>query len=219
MGRERSSHRIATRCRNLESYTCNRVCSVWPPEMTSSFPDTLPLLRLRKHFGKVPANSPRPGRSQMVRASFLFVLALLMSLSMGRPAFAELRPVEEAAAECDRLAASPLDDERKSAGVELDQIDVSRAIPACQDAVNAGNLRAMSHLARALLKKGDYPEAVRWLEKAAGNGNAVAMGNLGGLYVKGQGVPRDFAKGRGLPRLGSGTRRPPQRTMRSAWPT
>ncbi len=132
----------------------------------------------------------------MVRASFLFGLALLMSLSMGRPGFAESRPGEEAAAECDRLAASPFDDERKSAGVEFDQIDVSRAIPACQDAVNAGYLPAMTHLARALAKKGDYTEALRRFEKAAENGNAVAMSSLGSLYANGKGVPQDYAKAR-----------------------
>jgi len=86
-------------------------------------------------------------------------------LSAGRAALAELRPgehsqkAEEAAAECDTLAASPFDDERKSDGVELDQIDVSRAIPACTEAIKANSGPAMSRLARAFVKKGDYEEA------------------------------------------------------------
>ena len=137
-----------------------------------------------------------------MRALLVLGLALLMPSSAGRPAFAELRPGEqelragEATAECDRLAASPFDDERKSEGVEFNQIDVSRAIPACQDAVNAGHLPAIAHLGRAFMKKGDYPEAFRWLERAAQNGNATAMSNLGSLYVNGWGVPRDFARAR-----------------------
>jgi TPR repeat protein len=124
-------------------------------------------------------------------------LAVLLLVSAGRAALGEhSKYAEEAAIECDRLAASPLDHERKSAGVELDQIDVSRAIPACRDAVSAGDLPAMSHLARALMKKGDHAEAFKWFEKAAENGNAVAMNNVGSLYAKGQGVPQDYAKAR-----------------------
>ena len=128
--------------------------------------------------------SHHPGRPHIVRVMLVLGLALLLPLSAGRPAFAELRLGEqelkagESAAECDRLAASPFDDKRKSEGVEFDQIDVSRAIPACQDAVNAGHLPAMSHLGRALIKKGDYPEAFRWLERAAQNGDDCAWRTL-----------------------------------------
>src|SRR5262249_50389672 len=105
---------------------------------------------------------------------------------------------QEAAIECDRLTASPFDDERKSDGVELDQIDVSRAIPACTEAANANSAPAMSRLARAFEKKGDYAEALKWLEKAASADDTMGMIDLGAFYMAGLGVARDFAKAREL---------------------
>jgi len=37
----------------------------------------------------------------------------------------------------------------------------------------------------------NYTEAARWFHKAAEQGNASAQLNLGGMYAKGRGVPRD----------------------------
>jgi hypothetical protein len=77
-------------------------------------------------------------------------LAVLILASVGRTALGQqVQKAGEAAAECDRLAASPFDNERKSAGVAFGQIDVSQAIPACSEAANANSVPAMSHLARA----------------------------------------------------------------------
>jgi TPR repeat protein len=134
----------------------------------------------------------------MVRA-LKFGLAVLLLISARCGASGEQsQKAAEAAAECDRLAAPPLEDDRKSAGVELDEIDGARAIPACQDAVNAGDLPAMAHLARAFVKKGDYTEALRWFERSASMGNAAGMNGLGYLYERGYGVTEDFAKARDL---------------------
>jgi TPR repeat protein len=82
--------------------------------------------------------------------------------------------------------------------VELDQIDVSRAIPACTEAANANSIPAMSRLARAFEKKGDYAEALRWFEKAASADDTIGMIGLGLLYVRGHGIAQDFAKAREL---------------------
>jgi TPR repeat protein len=38
----------------------------------------------------------------------------------------------------------------------------------------------------------DYAEALRWLRKAAEQGNALAMGNLGVMYANAQGVAQDY---------------------------
>jgi TPR repeat protein len=40
----------------------------------------------------------------------------------------------------------------------------------------------------------DYREAVKWLSKAAEQGEASAQGILGVMYAKGQGVPQDVKK-------------------------
>ncbi|MBW7840899.1 MAG: sel1 repeat family protein, partial [Chitinophagaceae bacterium] len=40
----------------------------------------------------------------------------------------------------------------------------------------------------------DYKQAKYWYEKAAENGNAMAMKNLGVLYENGRGVTQDYEK-------------------------
>ena len=41
----------------------------------------------------------------------------------------------------------------------------------------------------------NYPEGVKWLEKAADAGDAQALGNLGACYFNGFGVERNTEKG------------------------
>ena len=40
----------------------------------------------------------------------------------------------------------------------------------------------------------DYAEAVKWYRKAAEQGNALALNNLGFMYGKGRGVPQDYVQ-------------------------
>jgi TPR repeat protein len=40
----------------------------------------------------------------------------------------------------------------------------------------------------------DYAEGMRWLRKAADQGNEVAQRNIGMLYLQGLGVPQDRAE-------------------------
>jgi hypothetical protein len=105
---------------------------------------------------------------------------------------------EAAAAECDRLSASPYDDDRTSTGVEFYQIDAARAIPACGQAVAEypNVARLMFQLGRALGMSGHYSEARGWYERAAAKANALAMINLGNLYAEGLGVAQDYTKAR-----------------------
>jgi thioredoxin-like negative regulator of GroEL len=77
----------------------------------------------------------------------------------------ELVPAQSLARECDALAASPLDDERISTGVEYEQLNSSAAIPACRRAVeaNPNNARLEFQLGRALHKGEMYDEAFEWV--------------------------------------------------------
>jgi uncharacterized protein len=141
--------------------------------------------------------------ASMAPAALMFTLALLMPLNAGPSAFAELqtgvdRPNGDTFTECDRLAASPFDDDRKSMGVEFVRVDASRAIPVCAGAANLGSIQAMAHLARAYRRKGDYNEALRWFEKAASAGSAMGITGLGFLYERGDGVAQDLTKAREL---------------------
>jgi TPR repeat protein len=99
-------------------------------------------------------------------------------------------------AECDRLAASPYDRTLPAgfAGVEADKIDAAQAIPACRAAIAASpdDVRVTFELARALGKAGGADaEAFALYRQAAEADNAVAMNNLGNMYLHGAGVAKD----------------------------
>lgn len=108
----------------------------------------------------------------------------------------ERRVSDTASGECDRLAASPYDEDHKSAGVDFDLIDTPRAVQACHEAVAASpdTAQLMFQLGRALARNGDYSEARRWYEQAAARTSTLAMINLAYLYAEGLGVGRDYAK-------------------------
>ena len=57
-----------------------------------------------------------------------------------------------------------------------------------------GNLGVLYHNGQGIAQ--DYVRAREWYEKAAANGNAIAMNNLGTLYAYGHGVAQDYAKAR-----------------------
>ena len=103
------------------------------------------------------------------------------------------------AGDCDRLAASLFDTGRPAgiAGVDPNQIDAVRAIPACRAALAASpnDPRLAFQLARALDKgRGGGVEAFELYRKAAGAGNVVAMVNLGNMLERGRGTPKDLAE-------------------------
>ncbi|MBO0902778.1 SEL1-like repeat protein [Jiella sonneratiae] len=109
-------------------------------------------------------------------------------------------PVLTAAAEaafraCAEVAASPFDAARPAgvAGVGNDQIDASRAIPACQKALDLapGDARVESMLGRSLQRAGRDQEAVAMFRKAAEQQNAFGEYSLGLSYAYGRGVGTD----------------------------
>lgn len=82
---------------------------------------------------------------------------------------------------CDALAASPLDGTRPAgtAGVEEEEIDVVRALPACKAALEAytDDARMAFQLGRVLSKDGKADEAAALYAKAAEKGHTTAMVN------------------------------------------
>jgi uncharacterized protein len=105
-----------------------------------------------------------------------------------------------AIAECDRLAASPLDSGRpkNSAGVELSKIPVVAAGRACDEAMRRSPdvARFPFQAARVAIARADYPAARDLYEKASTLGSSLAMYSLGLLYAEGKTVPLDYSEAR-----------------------
>jgi len=105
-----------------------------------------------------------------------------------------------ATAECDRLAASPLDSGRakNAAGVELSKIAVVAAGRACDEAMRRSPAvaRFPFQAARVAIARADYAAARQLYEKASALGSSLAMYSLGLLYSEGKIVPLDYAEAR-----------------------
>lgn len=96
--------------------------------------------------------------------------------------------------ECDLEAGHPSDPDRVTAGVPYEFLRPAVAIPACRAALikDPDNPRTMTQLARALLKAGEYQEALDLNHRAAETGYVAAFHNIGNHYKQGSGVPRDL---------------------------
>src|SRR5262249_375391 len=105
-----------------------------------------------------------------------------------------------AIAECDRLAASPLDSGRpkNTAGVELSKIPVVAAGRACDEAMRRSPevARFPFQAARVAIARADYAAARNLYDKAGALGSSLAMYSLGLLYSEGKIVPLDYAEAR-----------------------
>jgi hypothetical protein len=106
----------------------------------------------------------------------------------------------DAIADCDRLAASPLDSARpkNTAGVELSKIAVVAAGRACDEAMRRSPevARFPFQAARVAIARADYAAARDLYEKASALGSSLAMYSLGLLYSEGKIVPLDYAEAR-----------------------
>lgn len=106
-----------------------------------------------------------------------------------------LTATEPQANECDFLAADPAGPGRPewAAGVYLNEIDASKAIPACRQALQSypRSERLKMQLARALLAGGDYDGARELFEASAANGDPRALYGRGLMSLNGWGVPKD----------------------------
>ncbi len=92
--------------------------------------------------------------------------------------------------ECDLLAAEPLDLQGVNKGVDLDKIDISQALAACQKAVDdhPENTRYIYLLGRAQLKAGNVKDAQILIKQAADAGYVRAYYQLGLMASLGQGM-------------------------------
>jgi TPR repeat protein len=99
-------------------------------------------------------------------------------------------------AECDRLAASPLDNQRPQGvvGVEPGQIDIVPALAACEAAMRdfPDVVRFTFQTGRVANQQKDFARARELYERAASKGSFASANNLGALYNEGNGVTKDY---------------------------
>ena len=107
-------------------------------------------------------------------------------------ASAQSRSDQQIVAECDRLAASPYDPERKAKGVDFEKIDSAAAINACREAVRLNATpQLLYQYGRSLSANGQHSEALKWYRKAADQRLASAQYSLGWMYANGRGVAKN----------------------------
>lgn len=129
----------------------------------------------------------------MRKATPLLAVLAVAGVSVGELAGDQAQTPQEIVAECDRLAASPFDPERRAEGVESKDLDGAAIIAACSQAVRLNTTpRLQYQYARGLGHNERNEEAAQWYLKAADQGHAVAQNNLASLYWNGQGVPQDY---------------------------
>ena len=109
---------------------------------------------------------------------------------------------------CDAAAASNLDPSRPAGvpGNRPPDIKPEIAIPACEAAYAAApdDPRMAFQLGRSYDAARRYADALPLYQKAAAGGSALAMHNLGLLYVEGKGANQEEAKGIALIQLAAG---------------
>jgi TPR repeat protein len=98
--------------------------------------------------------------------------------------------------ECDLLAAHPGDSQKVSAGVEISDLNVDKAIRACIQATgqHPNEPRLMYQYGRALYAKKSYQDALVMYREAAEKKYTAAFNSIGYLYQYGFGVEKDAAQ-------------------------
>ena len=98
--------------------------------------------------------------------------------------------------DCDRLAGHLADGDRVGPGVAWEDLDPSRALPACETAIakHPDELRFQHQYGRAQLKAGRLDDARLWFRTAAEKGYVAAQKHVGHMYMMSLGVPVDESK-------------------------
>ena len=98
--------------------------------------------------------------------------------------------------QCDVLAAEP-DNDVSVAGVDFEEIDVAKALPACEAdfGENPNSPRLMHNYAKTLERSGKLVEAVALYQKSAEKGYDWAQVYLATAYMEGTGVAADMKEG------------------------
>lgn len=107
---------------------------------------------------------------------------------------------EESANICDALAGSPQDIDLPAGvtGKSFSDLDPNEAIEeVCLAAAAAqpSNRRFYTHLGRIYAKRGEYLRAIDAYRTANSRGSAVAANNIAAMFISGQGVAVDEARG------------------------
>ncbi len=108
---------------------------------------------------------------------------------------------------CNELANDPMDAQWPDGGngIEFDEINITQALPACEAA--AGMAPIQPHYVylygRVLDAAKRYGEAYRQYSRAAENGYAAAMTDIGEMYMDAKGVPKSVSDGLSWTRRGA----------------
>jgi len=115
---------------------------------------------------------------------------ILAALSMS----CTISTAQSATSDCDRLAGSPNDPQKKAAGVSYGQLKAAAATAACKKAValEPREGRLWFQYGRALERADKMPEAMNAYSEAKKLNHAAAFNNLGELYRDGKHVERDL---------------------------
>jgi TPR repeat protein len=162
------------------------------------------------HRGEGVAQDPAKARTyydQAVAAGEAGAEEALAALNADEPAILGkqvgdevARQVENAGADCDRLAAEPHDPTRPAdvEGVPLDRIDVAAAQEVCELAAQLypDDSRRLYQLGRVHYAAGSLDEALASFNAAAEMGSPGAHLGLGLMYHEGKGVAQDFQQAR-----------------------
>ena len=132
------------------------------------------------------------GRTRSI-SSTLTGLALLLQTSLPQVA-CSTKPPAVADRRCDELADSPYDSQKVGSGVPFAQINISEALPVCEQAATRQPPRPRYQFiyGRVLEAANRYTEAAQAYSLAEQSGYIMAASNLGGLYAMGRGVSQDF---------------------------
>ena len=134
-----------------------------------------------------PAEAGFNGRTALLFAAAITVIGAVLWFLVPRPS----RPAPSNPQPTPSVTSQPVNQETPAAADVSDFAGLLRLAeqgdPAAQFAVGA-------RYATGEDIKQNYPEAVRWFEKAAQQGHVVAQATLGAYYWAGRGVPQDLRK-------------------------
>jgi len=128
-----------------------------------------------------------------------FIRSMIMATALTM-AGAVAGQAEESANICDALAGSPQDIDLPAGvtGKSFSDLDPNEAIEeVCLAAAAAqpSNRRFYTHLGRIYAKRGEYLRAIDAYRTANSRGSAVAANNIAAMFISGQGVAVDEARG------------------------
>jgi hypothetical protein len=83
----------------------------------------------------------------------------------------------------------------EDASAAIDRGDTATAFRICRPLAEQGNAEAQNQLGVLYSNAKDYGQALKWFRQAAERHLGVAETNLGGMYLRGEGVARDIDEG------------------------